>query len=184
MWIHVLDGERPPWASNRPLSRSRGTTVRSSARARSPCRILKMPFPGLFVLQEGTTEKVVAPGLLKSHYSPTKPFTSSIPQASAGAAALVGVILHGVPLKPPACQRLIYTSNNHNSLEVAAHLFSVLHAMEDDPEISQIYIEPVEEHGCGRAIMDRIKKAAVQIQTRSGNHVGAYQRKPGTAHPI
>ena len=115
-------------------------------------------FPGLFVLQEGTSEKVVAPGLLKSHYSPTKPLYLFDPQQELPPSS--GVILHGIPKQPPACQRLIYTSSDHNYLEVAAHLFDALHAMEDDPAISRIYIEPVEEQGVGRAIMDRIRKAA------------------------
>ncbi len=35
---------------------------------------------------------------------------------------------------------------------------------EDDPEISRIYIEPVEENGVGRAIMDRIRKAVYQYE--------------------
>ena len=100
----------------------------------------------------------MAPGLLKSLYSPTKPLYLFDPQQELPRSS--GVILHGLPQQPPACRRLIYTSNDHNSLEVAAHLFDALHAMEDDPEISWSYIESVEEQGVGRAIMDRIRKAA------------------------
>jgi L-threonylcarbamoyladenylate synthase len=34
--------------------------------------------------------------------------------------------------------------------------------MEEDPNITQIYIEPIEEEGIGIAIMDRLKKATYQ----------------------
>ena len=54
---------------------------------------------------------------------------------------------------------LLYTSQNNNLLEIAANLFSSFHAMEDNAEINQVFIEPVVEDGLGNAIMDRIKKA-------------------------
>lgn len=157
---HVLDGGKTTVGIESTIISLEGNHCTLLRPGKITLQDIEDAFPGLFVLHEGTTEKVVAPGLLKSHYSPTKPLYLFNPQHQQELPPSSGVILHGVPLKPPACQRLIYTSNNHNSLEVAAHLFSVLHAMEDDPEISQIYIEPVEEHGVGRAIMDRIKKAA------------------------
>ncbi|MDP2888773.1 MAG: Sua5 family C-terminal domain-containing protein, partial [Bacteroidota bacterium] len=60
--------------------------------------------------------------------------------------------------------KIVYTSQTFNHLEIAANLFSALHAMEDDEHIKQIFIEPVPEVGLGIAIMDRIKKAAYKYQ--------------------
>ncbi|HAQ19403.1 MAG TPA: threonylcarbamoyl-AMP synthase [Prolixibacteraceae bacterium] len=99
-----------------------------------------------------------SPGLLKSHYSPNKPLyilqqdIHSLPQNS-------GLILHQKTGLPTNASNTIHTSDNGNQIEIAANLFTALHAMEDDPTILQIFIEPVEELGLGIAIMDRIKKA-------------------------
>jgi len=60
--------------------------------------------------------------------------------------------------------KIIYTSQTFNHLEIAANLFSALHAMEDDENIKQIFNESVPEVGLGLAIMDRIKKTAYKYQ--------------------
>lgn len=158
----VLDGGKTTVGIESTIVSLEGNLCTLLRPGRITLQDIEAAFPGLFVLQEGKTEKIVAPGLLKSHYSPTKPLYLFDPQQELPPSS--GVILHGVPQQPPACQRLIYTSGDHNYLEVAAHLFSALHVMEDDPEISRIYIEPVEEHGVGRAIMDRIRKAVYQYE--------------------
>lgn len=160
---YVLDGGKTSVGIESTIVSLEGNLCTLLRPGRITLQDIEAALPGLFELQEGKTEKIVAPGLLKSHYSPTKPLylidwrQQELPPAS-------GVILHGIRQQPPACQRLIYTSGDHNYLEVATHLFSGLHAMEDDPEISRIYIEPVEEHGVGRAIMDRIRKAVYQYE--------------------
>jgi L-threonylcarbamoyladenylate synthase len=48
-------------------------------------------------------------------------------------------------------------------------LFAALHAMEEDENVENIYIERVEEKGLGIAIMDRIKKAAYQYTQQARN---------------
>ena len=60
--------------------------------------------------------------------------------------------------------KTIVTSPKMDYHQIAANLFSALHTMEDDPEITQIFIQPVEETGLGLALMDRINKAAHQYQ--------------------
>jgi len=120
--------------------------------------------PGIFVFNTNESHKLIAPGLLKSHYSPVKPLylyryhITPIPAKS-------GLILHCVNDRIPDCERVIYTSRNNNLHEVAANLFSSLHAMEDDEQIKQILIEPVIEEGLGIAIMDRIKKAVFKYES-------------------
>lgn len=104
-----------------------------------------------------------SPGLLKSHYAPKKPLyiitdlysLNSLPVGS-------GVILHSKK-DDNLCTnavKILYTSTNFTYAEIAQNLFNVLHIMDDSPEVIQIFIEAVTEQGLGRAIMDRIKKAA------------------------
>ncbi|MDP3912432.1 MAG: L-threonylcarbamoyladenylate synthase [Bacteroidota bacterium] len=119
--------------------------------------------PDTFIYSSEKPEKLIAPGLLKSHYSPVKPLyildkqVSHFPESS-------GFIVHEKKDFIPKESRIVYTSQTFNHLEIAANLFSALHAMEDDEHIKQIFIEPVPEVGLGIAIMDRIKKAAYKYQ--------------------
>ena len=107
--------------------------------------------------------KISSPGLLNSHYSPTKPLffldktISELPENS-------GIILHNVDQNKRNAVKAIFTSENGNLLEVAAHLFTSLHSMEDDDLVKQIYIERVQEAGIGISIMDRLKKATYQYR--------------------
>lgn len=124
---------------------------------------IKTALPGIFEYKANTTKKIVAPGLLKSHYSPKKPLyilkdtTIQLPPDS-------GIILHGQKGETLNAKRTIYTSQKEDLLEIAANLFLALHTMEDDNNIQQIFIEPVAEEGLGIAIMDRINKAAYQYR--------------------
>lgn len=120
--------------------------------------------PNRFIFNAAKPEKLIAPGLLKSHYSPVKPLAvlddrqlHHLPQSS-------GLILHGRKDIGYPESKIIFTSLTFNHREIAANLFSALHAMEDDESIKQIFIEPVAEVGLGIAIMDRIKRAAYQYQ--------------------
>lgn len=120
--------------------------------------------PPDFVVNIRKTGKMISPGLLKSHYSPLKPlffiadFATALPSGS-------GLIVHERKNSFPACDKLILTSEAYNYREIAANLFSALHAMEDDDRVSRIFIEAVPETGLGTAIMDRLKKAAHQYQS-------------------
>jgi L-threonylcarbamoyladenylate synthase len=108
-------------------------------------------------------EKLIAPGLLKSHYSPTKPL-QVFKDGSNEFPPFSGVIFHGKSSRLADGQKTIFTSKNHNYHEIAANLFSALHAMEEDDDVKQIFIEAVNCIGLGTAIMDRINKAAYQYQ--------------------
>ncbi len=122
--------------------------------------------PNTFVFSKEKPDKLIAPGLLKSHYSPVKPLyitdkhLMQIPESS-------GLILHVKKDQIFKAQKTIYTSQSYNHLEIAANLFSALHAMEDDESIKQIFIDPVPEVGLGIAIMDRVKKAAYKYQQKN-----------------
>jgi len=104
-------------------------------------------------------DKLHAPGLLKSHYSPNKPLyilrenLNNLPLNS-------GLILHKKQSIITNAHRVFYTSDSLNQAEIAANLFIALHTLEDDSQVHQIFIEAVEETGLGVAVMDRIRKAS------------------------
>ena len=120
---------------------------------------IEKAMPGTFVFNRSKPDKLVAPGLLKSHYSPKKPLyiltepRNELPEFS-------GLILHSKMNNGQKTASLFYTSQTGNKIEIAANLFAALHTMEEDENVKNIFIEPVEESGLGIAIMDRVKKAA------------------------
>jgi L-threonylcarbamoyladenylate synthase len=100
-----------------------------------------------------------APGMLPSHYSPSKPFylyrpeiLKSIEVSRAGFISFRGDI--------PAAFFKTRTLSPKGDLKVyASKIFSVLHEFQDS-DVDIILAEPVPEEGIGIAIMDRLKKAA------------------------
>lgn len=102
-----------------------------------------------------------APGMLKSHYAPRKPLYIldtidhlDLPEGS-------GLIVRAeskTKLYPAIKTRSLSQDGDMN--EMAVNLFAVLHQMEDDEQVTQIYFEAIPETGIGKAIMDRARKAA------------------------
>ncbi len=127
---------------------------------------IEKAMPGTFVFNGSKPDKLVAPGLLKSHYSPKKPLfiltdnLNELPEFS-------GLILHSKKNNGQKTASLFYTSQTGNKIEIAANLFSALHTLEEDENVKSIFIEPVEEKGLGIAIMDRVKKAAYRYNNTS-----------------
>jgi L-threonylcarbamoyladenylate synthase len=111
------------------------------------------------IIQKGENTNLSSPGLLKSHYSPLKPL-SFITESTVFPKS--GLILHKQHEIEPLPKKSQLHFTNENLLEVAANLFSVLHQMEDNPAIENIFIETVPETGLGIAIMDRLRKATYQ----------------------
>jgi len=122
---------------------------------------LRKAVPEIVPINEVKEKEMESPGLLKSHYSPRKPLyilsekTVSLPQNT----GLIAVSPHSTNL---TTSQTIYLSENGDLLQVAANLFSALHVMEENPLVSEIYVQPVAEIGIGVAIMDRLRKAAYQ----------------------
>lgn len=121
---------------------------------------IALHLPEGYTLAAKKNAAIIAPGLLQSHYSPKKPLFI-FEKLPASFPAKSGLIVH-TTIEIPQVERCIFTSQTGNYAEVAAHLFSSLHAMEDDKTIERIYIQAVAESGLGVAIMDRMKKAAFQ----------------------
>lgn len=102
--------------------------------------------------------KIVAPGMLKSHYSPAKQFyilsekiLNNINTKESGLISFSGLYdsAFNVVVKLTECKNLI---------EAAVNLFSAIHTLEES-DVKIIVAEPVPEEGIGIAIMDRLRKA-------------------------
>ncbi|MBE9463071.1 L-threonylcarbamoyladenylate synthase [Dyadobacter subterraneus] len=100
-----------------------------------------------------------APGMLKSHYAPKKPFflteRNDFPVHADGFGYLLfDKYIEGIDQKN---QRILSPTSN---LKEAAHnLFAYLREL-DAQSLSQIWAEPVPDNDLGRAINDRLKRAA------------------------
>jgi L-threonylcarbamoyladenylate synthase len=107
---------------------------------------------------EGDIEKVVAPGMIKSHYSPAKPLyilgqtNKEIDKQKAG-------LLSFTPHQVPGYKEVIQVSPRLDLKEYAVNLFAAIHHLEES-DVDYIVAEPVPEKGIGIAIMDRLRKAA------------------------
>lgn len=104
-----------------------------------------------------------APGMLKSHYSPRKPlFINSLAEAlKAYDTQKVGYLTFKKTstLVPVEHQRILSPSGNY--AEAAKHLFAYMRQL-DALEVEVICTELLPEKDLGRAINDRIRRAAVR----------------------
>jgi L-threonylcarbamoyladenylate synthase len=106
---------------------------------------------------ETTIEKLSAPGMLKSHYSPRKKLLIAdnvldVDKSKAGLISFSGELANGF-------LKVISVSERNDLKDYAVNMFEAMHSFEDDDEIEIIIAEPVSEIGIGKAIMDRLRKA-------------------------
>jgi L-threonylcarbamoyladenylate synthase len=112
-------------------------------------------------------ETASAPGMLKSHYSPSKPLylhgtePPSLPRARGG-------FLRAAGDAPEGYGCVVDISPRGDLLEAAAGLFSALHELEE-ADVDYIVADPVEDAGVGAAIMDRLRKAAWRFRTQGAS---------------
>ncbi|PIU20015.1 MAG: threonylcarbamoyl-AMP synthase [Elusimicrobia bacterium CG08_land_8_20_14_0_20_59_10] len=101
----------------------------------------------------------MAPGCLKSHYAPGARLKLIKPGQPVSSGASCGYLAFSKePAGRFAAVRVL--SRRGNLREAAAKLFGALHALENSG-VRTIYAERVPARGLGRAIMDRLKRAAV-----------------------
>lgn len=105
-----------------------------------------------------SNENKLSPGLLKSHYSPSKPMFLSSEFDHSKDVSNAGLISFGIPKYKNKFKHIEVLSKNENLQDAAVNLFGCIHNMEIS-EVDFIVIEPVPEKGIGVAIMDRLKKA-------------------------
>lgn len=104
-------------------------------------------------------KNILAPGMLKSHYSPSKPLfilnknlLEKIDRKKVGLLSFSGKDTEGFKI-------VIELTKNQDLKEYAVNLFESLHKLEES-DVEYIVAEPVPEIGVGLAIMDRLKKAS------------------------
>jgi len=99
---------------------------------------------------------LASPGLLKAHYSPSKPLyflgQHTADKSRAGLLTLRGENADGY-------KKTEILSPRGDLREAAANLFGALHRLEEAPDIDCILAEPIPETGVGPAIMDKLRKA-------------------------
>jgi L-threonylcarbamoyladenylate synthase len=95
-----------------------------------------------------------SPGMLASHYAPTPPVRLDAAQACPGEA-----LLAFGPDAPAGFAEVLWLSRSGDLAEAAANLFAMLRRL-DRPSFTGIAVMPIPEHGLGRAINDRLRRAA------------------------
>jgi len=111
---------------------------------------------------ENFAQNLAAPGMLKSHYSPIKPIyllTDKILKrtdlSKAGFISFSSIYnIH--------FQTIIKVSECASLNDYAVNLFSAIHSLEEMDGVEYIVAESVDDNGIGKAIMDRLRKAAYQ----------------------
>jgi L-threonylcarbamoyladenylate synthase len=95
-----------------------------------------------------------SPGMLASHYAPALPLRLEIRDARPCEA-----LLAFGPDPPPGFAETLWLSRSGDLAEAAANLFAMLRRL-DRPPFTGIAVTPIPERGLGRAINDRLRRAA------------------------
>jgi L-threonylcarbamoyladenylate synthase len=95
-----------------------------------------------------------SPGMLASHYAPSLPVRLEAIEPRPGEA-----LLAFGPDAPPGFADTLWLSRTGDVAEAAANLFAMLREL-DRPAFTAIAVMPIPEHGLGRAINDRLRRAA------------------------
>jgi L-threonylcarbamoyladenylate synthase len=99
-----------------------------------------------------------APGQLASHYAPRLPLRLDAVASQPGE-----VLLAFGPAPPPGFAKVLNLSPQADLVEAAANLFTMLRRL-DRAEFTGIAAMPIPEEGLGRAINDRLRRAAAPRQ--------------------
>jgi L-threonylcarbamoyladenylate synthase len=95
-----------------------------------------------------------SPGMQASHYAPSLPLRLGATDARPGEA-----LLAFGPDTPSGFAEILCLSRSGDLTEAAANLFAMLRRL-DQPTFTGIAVMPIPEHGLGRAINDRLARAA------------------------
>ena len=120
---------------------------------------------GPVIVQAHSSSNPSAPGQLASHYAPRKPFvlgdlTELIPQL-VQQGKKVGVLSFSTHFPSLSSDRQVTLSARQDLKEAAQRLFMAMRLL-DESDAELIVAEFVPEIGLGRAINDRLKRAAAQ----------------------
>jgi len=102
-----------------------------------------------------------APGMLPKHYAPRTPIVLDRNQENSDLYKdkNIGLLLFQGPKDDPKCRFMEILSTKGDLREAAANLFAAIRRL-DALNLDLIVAEPIPEVGLGRAIMDRLRRAA------------------------
>lgn len=118
---------------------------------------------GKVKVQQHSSSNPKAPGMLKSHYAPKKPFVLGNIDALIKEYTndKVGVLSFKKHFPEISADRQITLSPKADLAEAAQNLFAAMRLL-DQMEVEIILAEPMPQEGLGRAINDRLERAAAQ----------------------
>ena len=111
------------------------------------------PLIGRVLLADANSE-ITSPGMLSSHYAPTRPLRLDATEVGPEEALLA---FGPAPLAGAAMTRNLSAAGDPT--EAAARLFAALHEL-DRPVFAAIAVMPIPDTGLGAAINDRLRRAA------------------------
>lgn len=106
-----------------------------------------------------------APGMLERHYAPRTPLHLECPAGRPGAGERWGWIGPGLPADPGRFAVVESLGRDDSPESAAAGLFSALHRL-DEAGLDGIVARLVPETGLGRAVNDRLRRAAARPAAR------------------
>lgn len=113
-------------------------------------------------IAEVSSSRPSAPGNIDVHYAPRTPlYVQSFASLNAGENS--GVMAFGNNASYLKSIHCIQLSASSDDREAAARFFAALHTLDSDPRVEIIYCEPFPDRGLGRALNDRLKRAAVRF---------------------
>lgn len=113
---------------------------------------------------EAVADRPLAPGQLAQHYAPRTPLVLADPSGFAAGRDISrsGLLAFGeLPAYADGWRAVQQLSRSSDLREAAANLFAAMRAL-DHAGVDQIVAAPVPETGLGRAIMDRLRRAAAK----------------------
>ena len=144
--LKSLDGKIPLIIDGGATERGLESTI--VAATDGPLRLLR-PGPLEIAAERADDGKIEAPGQLASHYAPSKPLRLNVTAASADEYLIgFGPIGGDANLSPSS-----------DLIEAAARLFDLLHQA-DAAKKMRIAVAPVPDENLGKAINDRLRRAA------------------------
>ena len=109
-------------------------------------------------ITEPSPDRLRSPGMLPSHYAPSLPLRLEAVDGRPDEA-----LLAFGPHTRAGFAEVLWLSRSGDLAEAAANLFAMLRRL-DRPPFAGIAVMPIPEHGLGRAVNDRLRRAAAPRQ--------------------
>lgn len=117
---------------------------------------------GPLTVRDHSTSNPKAPGMLSSHYAPRKPVLLLQPGEQPNHTdTQTGALVFNEPLPGIPSENQLILSPSGNSTEAAKNLFAYLRYLDSLP-LTRIYAQLLPNEGLGRAVNDRLKRAATR----------------------